>query len=144
MCRVRMSWIGGIVVLSTLAASACSSEVVTLDDPSIELGFVDHGTEIVFEVPDTVDAGSPFQVATVTYGSACRGKHETEVVYGDDRATILPWDSIPRTGNCILILHSIEHETSVEFDSPGEYQVTLEARRHPNATVQVDVPVVVR
>lgn len=92
----------------------------------------------VVDIPDTVDAGVPFDVMVRTFGGGCDRIGPTEVARGATEAVVVPMDYTLVGPNlaCPDILRSFDHETTVTFANPGEGRVVIRALREPEDTVE--------
>lgn len=117
----------GLVVLFSLLA-ACPA-ITGPDDVERRLGiihFTDHDS-VVFDVPDTVQRATPFDVSIRTYGGGCIRQGDTEVSRSGNVAEIRPFD-FHALGNrvCTAELRHYNHRVTLEFGTTGS--ATVRAR----------------
>jgi len=101
-----------------------------LEDRLVGILVFEDGTPAV-DLPDTVRAGTPFEVSVTTIGGACIRRDETDVEVAGSTATVTPWDrfAIPRPGlGCLPSASTLDHRASITFAAPGPAAVLVRGR----------------
>jgi hypothetical protein len=101
-------------------------------------------------IPDSANAGVPFDVAFATYG-ICTRAGRTRLTLTANRAEIEPWNLIPDPPPqaCNLFPSDPHHRVTLRFDHPGPATVVIRGLRDwaPNTsldTVEIVRTVVIR
>ena len=108
-----------------LLLAACDAYAFAWDSSTgvLIVGFVGGGTSIgiVLEAPDTVLAGSAFEVTVNTFGSSsCVRAERLDVEVTGAVARLTPYDLVaPPDTPCTADLGAHAHTASVTFASPG-------------------------
>lgn len=126
-CMNRISSLLSTAVAVTLAACGVAEP---LEDRLVGILVLEDGAPVV-DVPDTVRAGTPFEVSVITVGGACIRRDDTDVEVDGATATVTPWDrfAIPRPGfGCLPSTSTLDHTASVTFSSPGAATVVVRGR----------------
>lgn len=90
--------------------------------------------------PDTVRAGTDFQVTATTLGGGCERAGETEAQVSGGVATITPFDYTEIGVDCPDILRHLPHTATLRFAAPGEAVVRVQGRRVGPDTPREGVP----
>lgn len=118
----------------TLLLAGCSTPLEPREEREIGviLGYGSDDPQIV--VPDSTDAGGPFEISVTTYGNSCVRKGETELVLAGDSATLTPYDYTTRSDdiNCADLLRLFEHSAVLRFDGAGTAYVLIRGREEPS------------
>ena len=142
-----------ICVLLMLLLSVCGP----VTDPNTyfeeRLSLVDNGDPLLIAVPESAMAGTPFEVRVTTYGNGCWKRGPTRVSQTDQRAEIVPFDTVHVRdydfSPCPSILNYFQHQVAIAFNDPGPAVVIVRGRRHvfPSRlvdTIAWEYPVIVR
>lgn len=132
---------GAAALAAALLLAACSSDPVTpgpgeVTDAAV-IEFFSSGEPTV-SVPDTVDAGVPFQVSVESYGDGCASRGPTEVSLSGNLAQVEPFDVFLRGDDvvCPAILRTFVHEASLVFSESGTTaEVRFLGRTMPDDTM---------
>ena len=92
------------------------------------LGIIDPETDGYVSVPDTVSAGTSFDVTFRTIGSGCvRGGGTIVVAQSANSAVVEPQDFVPDPppDACNDILNTFPHRATLRFDQPGSASVRV-------------------
>ena len=95
-----------------------------------------YGDSARIHVPDSVTAGTAFEVRVTTYGGGCMQKGETDVYVRGRIAEIRPYDYEP-TGRgrvCPDILVLYNHTVLLTFSEPGEGIIRIYGWKEPEKT----------
>lgn len=137
------------VLLLTPLLGVQGCESVTGPSTTRVLGTIvyDEGApEIV--VPDTVEAGEPFDVSVVTtWPDDCAALDETEVRASGTEVHVIPWDVVTDRDDCVGIPGRFEHTVRLSRATPAELTLTVHGRRMQGSgrvDVQIVYDVVVR
>lgn len=110
------------VVISSAALPAC-------DDPNAveAIRVVGALDDKQVQIPDTMTAGVPSEIALWTNISGCWTGGETEVAITGRSALVIPYDyqdfGAPQCGTHAIV--SFKHTTNVVFDDPGTAEITI-------------------
>lgn len=103
------------------------------DDPAVAI------------VPETVDAGVPFDVSIRTYGNGCMRQGETAVQTGGAVVDVRPRDIHSGANVCTDILNIFEHVAQVVLAEPGTAVVRFHGLQLPeDVPLTIERTVVVR
>lgn len=99
--------------------------------------------------PDTVSAGTKFDVSVITFASGCYRQGDTEASVTGSTASITPYDFFPveikKGYACEQPLYRWSHTARVSFDRAGPAVIRVIGRRYPgDAPITVERTVVVR
>lgn len=137
------------LVAACLLLAGCDSYAFSWDSSTgtVIVGFVDGGTSvgIVLEAPDTVLAGSAFDVTVNTFGSSsCVRAERLDVEVTGAVARLTPYDRVAPAGSpCTPDLSAHPHTASVTFASPGPATLEVFAQAGTGDTI-ISEAVVVR
>ncbi len=131
-----------LALLVVLAGTAC-------DDPQgpsagtvlrpASISFFDLDPAIT--LPDSAVAGVPVEVTVESYGDGCTELADTEVAASGLAPVLRPLVRVPAPGAevvCPSVLRTLVHRVSLTFPTPGTATITVEGRRDPERTVQVE------
>jgi hypothetical protein len=83
----------------------------------------------VLTAPDSVTAGTPFQVTVTTLGfSGCWTEDRTDVTSLAGEAVVRPYDRV-REGPCTQALVNLPHSVQLRFDQPGTASIVVQGVR---------------
>jgi hypothetical protein len=92
----------------------------------LELGLLTFsGTGAEVQVPAAVQAGQPFTVRVVTWGSTCRRRAHETVTTAGLRSDVEVYVREPVNGVCNRALGRLEHDVQVYFSQPGTATVAI-------------------
>jgi len=129
--------------------AACDAYAFGWDSSTgtVVIGFVSNGASgtVIIEAPDTVLAGSAFEVTVNTFGSSsCVRPERLDVEMADSVARLTPYDRVaPASTPCTDDLRAHPHVASVTFPSRGSGMLEVLGRSATGDTV-VRQSVVVR
>ena len=121
--RLRMTRAVCACAVALLACNAYQDEVVDL----AYIHFSDSDS-VFFSAPDTVQAGTPFEVTIRSYGGGCTQQGDTRVTANDFEALVEPFDVTSRVEVCTKILKVFTHRASVTFAKAGTTTVRVRGR----------------
>jgi hypothetical protein len=141
-----MSRANVLILMALVATAGCDSllgnDPRELRKPSI-LGINGGPTDIT--VPDSVDAGVPFEVGIRSYGFGCRTLGETPTVVQALIAQVAPYDLERVNDACPAVIQTFDHRATLTLSTPGAAQVVILGVREPEHTqLTVSRTVVVR
>lgn len=117
-----------------LLVAGCSGRAEAGPDRSLGV-IAFHGDPVVIEVPDTVPAGTPFDVSVRTYGDGCVTKGDTEVRQEGRTVNVRPYDVHSGAEICTLQLKMFDHRATVTLDDPGPAEIRFHGRELPADSV---------
>lgn len=135
-----------VVVLALLLATA-----FTMTAPDRVIGVIGSGDFDEMDprplaAPDTVQAGSTFDVEVTTIGpNMCWSAADAKVTYDGHKVTIVPYDYVEE-GACAQAIVRPSRTVELQFDTPGEATIRVQGRatRHDeDITSEVSTTVVV-
>lgn len=131
--RWRLSAIVGAGAICSLivAVSSCGGGPAGPGDGRLLGVIAFHGHPVVVEVPDTVDAGEPFEVSVRTYGGGCLTKGDTEVEIRGRRVDVVPYDVHSGENICTDNLAVFDHRVTVTIAEPGPAEVRIRGNEMP-------------
>ena len=122
-----------------MSSTACGALLEPSSGEALVVGTVAfYGDPVVIDLPDTVDASTPFTVSVRTYGGGCERIGPTEITVAARSAVVVPYD-YTRTGAdvaCTAILNIFEHQVALRLDVPGQATVTIRGREQPSSVVR--------
>lgn len=119
-----------LILIPTLVLLACGSPT----DPGVRvlatvgMFFPDDPS---IEVPDSVDAGVPFEIRVRTYGDGCTGPGPTEVVVTPDATVVSPYNFHDGGPICDASLTVLPHAASVTLHTPGTARLVVRGHLDP-------------
>jgi hypothetical protein len=119
------------VLAAALLLSACSP--TGADEPGYRRapGFLTWaGIAADVQVPATVQAGQPFTVRVVTFGSTCRRLAPAEVVWVGLRADVAVYVREQVGGVCNRALGHLEHDVELVFADRGTALVRIHGQEY--------------
>lgn len=116
-----------LILAAVLLFPACTPPTSAEDrEYRLELGRLTFsGTEAEVQVPATVQAGQPFTVRVVTWGSTCRRRAHETVTTAGLRSDVEVYVREPVNGACNRALGRMEHDVQVYFAQPGTATVAI-------------------
>ncbi|HEX8832139.1 MAG TPA: hypothetical protein VF705_13280 [Longimicrobium sp.] len=116
-------------IIAFAATAGCGSpeDEYGEDDapPARVVGDVFPESDDTLIVPDTVQAGVPFEVTVNTRGSSsCTAPAEVEVTMRGDTANLIPYD-YASSGTCTADMGAISHRATLTFARPGHAVVRI-------------------
>lgn len=133
-----MKLLGQILTATVLAltVSACSGVVDPIGGK--RLGVIAfHGDPVVVEVPDTVEAGVPFEVSVRTYGGGCISKNGTDLRVDGLTADVRPYDNHSGHQICTDELRVFVHRATLAFGAAGRAEVRFHGTEKPSGSAIV-------
>jgi len=110
----------------------------------LELGLLTYsGYEAQVDVPAQVQAGVPFTVRVVSWGSTCRQSAPERVVTTGARTDIVVYVREPINGVCNRALGAIEHNVQLVIHQPGTATVAFHGQAYDTSGGQEVVPLVI-
>lgn len=138
-----MSWGNGLSIL-LLSGFLAGCWAVVGPDEERRLGVIAfHGDPVVVGVPETAEAGAPFDVTIRTYGGGCISKGDTEVTVRGLVVDVVPYDVHSGHNVCTSELRQFEHRATVTLTNPGIAQVRFRGQSVPADTSLVVIREVV-
>ena len=122
-----------VIAAAALTVSCSNHETVMGQDRELLLGVIQIFRDSVeITAPDSVVAGTPFEITVNTYGNGCVGLGETRVTVTGLTAEIEPFDWVvtPHPGAfCTDELNRFSHVATVEFVEKGTATLRVRGRR---------------
>lgn len=134
-------------VLSLMVAVAslagCSGPIDPTDGK--RLGVISfYSDPIVVQAPDTVQAGTGFDVQVRTYGNGCISEDGTDVHVAASVVEVRPFDIHSGAAVCNDILNMFDHRTTVTLAESGSFEIRFIGMAMPgDSTVTIVRSVVV-
>lgn len=139
-----LRWSGRLVLTATLMLSACRSQG---PDVMKVVGQVDFDETVPTPwvvVPDTVVAGTSFEVTLLTAGGGCTLADGTQVEPSEEGFVVTPYDINLLNRDCPGYFTFLDHSVSLEAGSSDSLIVTIRAiEYHGTGVLEVPFPVVV-
>ena len=138
-----------MLVAACVLLAACDAYAFGWDSSTgtVVIGFVSNGVSgtVIIEAPDTVLAGSSFDVTVNTFGSSsCVRAERLDVEVTDSVARLTPYDRVAPAGiPCTEDLRVHPHVASVTFPSRGDRMLEVLGRSGTGDTL-VKRPIVVQ
>lgn len=130
-------------VVAVSALAGCSGPLAPVDGK--HLGVISfHSDPIVVQAPDTVRAGSGFDVGVRTYGNGCTSQDGTRVRVEGSVVEVRPFDVHSGAAVCDDILKMFDHRTSWTLGESGSFEIRFIGMAMPGkSTVTIVRSVVV-
>lgn len=100
------------------------------------IGFDGEQLNEAITVPNTVEAGSDFQISVITYGNGCVTAGDLGVVSTENRADVFVYDftTADRPGvACTMIFKRLTHTATLRFTTPGAAVIRFWGRKQGGA-----------
>ena len=129
------------LIVAAAAASACNIVNPDRKRSEREAAYLRYaGLSELLVAPDTVTAGTTFDVSVRTYGGGCVDPGDTEIVVGRV-VELRPFDifttHLPRGYACPAILATYTHTVSLRIDQTGATTLRAIGRAGPGDTAAI-------
>ncbi|HST63383.1 MAG TPA: hypothetical protein VLK84_32025 [Longimicrobium sp.] len=132
------------VLIAALLLSACSPTDADELDYHREPGFLTWaGIAADVQAPATVQAGQPFTIRVVTFGSTCRRPAPAEVVRVGLRTDVAVYVQEPVGGTCNRALGHLEHDVELVFAERGTALVRIHGQGYGAGAGEAHAPLTI-
>lgn len=117
-------------MLALFAIPACSGLVGPEEETRLGvISYYDY--PLVVTVPDTVQAGTPFEVSVRTYGGGCIRPNGTNVHVAGRLVKIVPYDVHSGHDVCPDVLATFDHEAMATVRQAGLAEIRFHGKAMP-------------